>query len=189
MGIQIDPYATPIKLIRITSPQTEVTIQELVNTIRDWEDSDEGIAFGKIIDATGKDDLGGGVLTGITMTLSSQWRIKFWSGVGLGIVRGGNLVGGCDDQPIEPTGGDDTVLVLNSVSGTISEGAWTVAEKESHIADQALISKIERGRWKIENNQMIFYDEDGETPLLVFNLKDQDGQPTMDRVYERVPVT
>jgi hypothetical protein len=54
--------------------------------------------------------------------------------------------------------------------------------------DVELVRKIERGRWKIENNQMIFYDTNGTTPLLTFNLFDQVGTPTMEDVFERVEV-
>jgi hypothetical protein len=35
---------------------------------------------------------------------------------------------------------------------------------------------------------MTFYAADGLTPLLVFNLKDAAGQPTMADVFERVPL-
>jgi len=47
--------------------------------------------------------------------------------------------------------------------------------------------KIQEGRWKILNNQLIIYDNDGTTPLRVFNLKSETGQPTERNVYERVP--
>lgn len=44
------------------------------------------------------------------------------------------------------------------------------------------------GRWKIVNNQMLFYAPDNVTLLATFNLLDQNGQPTMDAVFERVLV-
>lgn len=52
--------------------------------------------------------------------------------------------------------------------------------------DTTLIRKVETGRWKIDANQMTFYDDDGSTPLLVFNLKDSTGAPTMADVFERI---
>jgi len=52
-----------------------------------------------------------------------------------------------------------------------------------------LLRKIQTNRWKIENNQLIIYDDDGETPLLVFDLKDKLGQPTEINVFERVPTS
>jgi hypothetical protein len=54
-------------------------------------------------------------------------------------------------------------------------------------ADLALVRKVETGRWKIVANTMVFYEDDGITPLLVFNLKNEAGLPAMDEVFERVP--
>ena len=51
-----------------------------------------------------------------------------------------------------------------------------------------LIRKIQTNRWKIENNQLVIYDDDGVTPLKVFNLKDKYGNPSEVNVYEREPV-
>lgn len=76
----------------------------------------------------------------------------------------------------------------------------TVAEDISvmDIATQSLVTEIqgsvdtirsiEAGRWKILNNQMLFYGSDGVTPILTFNLFDADGNPTMTDLFERVPV-
>lgn len=44
------------------------------------------------------------------------------------------------------------------------------------------------GRWKIANNQMQFYAADNTTLLATFNLFDDQGNPTMDAVFERVKV-
>lgn len=55
-------------------------------------------------------------------------------------------------------------------------------------ADLALIRKIERGRWRIVDEEMIIYDEDALTPLLRFALKDIDGIPSNVNIFERVPV-
>ncbi|RLG47589.1 MAG: hypothetical protein DRN90_04760 [Thermoproteota archaeon] len=48
--------------------------------------------------------------------------------------------------------------------------------------------KIQTNRWKIENNQLIIYDDDGVTPLIKFDLKDKLGNPAEVNVFERVPV-
>jgi len=65
----------------------------------------------------------------------------------------------------------------------------------AHDADvKAELDDLERGRkvltnrWKIENNQLVIYDDDGVTPLLRFNLKDKYGNPSEVNVYEREPV-
>lgn len=44
------------------------------------------------------------------------------------------------------------------------------------------------GRWKVENNQLTLYKEDGVTVLRTFDLKDGDGLPSSSQVFERAPV-
>lgn len=51
-----------------------------------------------------------------------------------------------------------------------------------------LTDVIEGGRWKIIDNQMIFFAQDGITPLLTFNLFDGSGLPSEINVKERVKV-
>jgi hypothetical protein len=50
------------------------------------------------------------------------------------------------------------------------------------------LKQKESGKWEIKNNQLIYYDADGVTPLKVFNLYGKDGNPTSDNPYKRVPV-
>lgn len=51
--------------------------------------------------------------------------------------------------------------------------------------DIGKILQVEKGKWKIENNQMKFYEEDGITALYTFDLFDKDGNPAMQNVFER----
>ena len=53
-------------------------------------------------------------------------------------------------------------------------------------ADVEIIRKLTTGRWEITGNQMIFYDDDGSTPFMIFNLYDQAGLPSMECIFERV---
>jgi len=55
-------------------------------------------------------------------------------------------------------------------------------------ADLAFVKQIEQGRWRIVNEQMIFYEEDGVTPKLTFDLKDINGIPSNVNIFERRPV-
>lgn len=42
------------------------------------------------------------------------------------------------------------------------------------------------GRWKIENNQMLFFSHDDDNiPIAVFNLLDDKGMPNTENVFER----
>ncbi len=55
-------------------------------------------------------------------------------------------------------------------------------------ADIDTIRIIESGRWRILNNQMVFYAEDGLTPFMTFDLFDENGLPSSIDVSERRPV-
>ena len=50
------------------------------------------------------------------------------------------------------------------------------------------ILKIEKNRWKILNDDtMVFYDDDATTPLYEFDLKNALGNADSKNVFERVP--
>ena len=138
MPIQVNYYD---KVIYITSPTTTVTVQELVDAIRAAEDTPEGMAFGgsvatltdAVTDAEGKASVGGGFLSGIVMTLKSDWYIEFWDGVVLGTVSGGNVTGGLAGRPVRcEVGSSDTALQLGAVGGVIAEtGVSGLTSEES----------------------------------------------------------
>jgi len=85
-----------VHVIQVDSPFTVVTIQDLVNQIREYEDELINLDHPKIIDASGKQDLGGGVLVGITLELLDNWRVQFEPRTGPLIesvaITGGNIV-------------------------------------------------------------------------------------------------
>ena len=70
VNITVFPYLSP-RVIQVDSPQTEATLQGLIDAIRDWEDDADHTQFDTLIDAAGKEDLGGGVTVGITATLQN----------------------------------------------------------------------------------------------------------------------
>lgn len=83
------------RIIEVAAPTTEITVQELINAIRDWEDELLNFDTPKIADASGKEDLGGGLQVGITLKLFN-WKLKFEARSGPVwvdcSVSGGNLV-------------------------------------------------------------------------------------------------
>lgn len=107
--------------------QTEVTIQELVNAIREWEDELCNMEVEKIMDAAGKQDLGGGVLVGITLELVNDWRIQFEDRSPPDTiackVSGGNLVAtnSYNNNPIKPSAYTQ-VTISQSTSAAQTEG-------------------------------------------------------------------
>jgi hypothetical protein len=53
----------------VQAPSTEITLQDLHDTLTSLEDEPAGMSYEQIIRSTGKDSLGGGVYVGITSTL------------------------------------------------------------------------------------------------------------------------
>jgi len=59
------------------------------------------------------------------------------------------------------------------------------AKLEELKANIEFIKQIEGGRWKIVNNQMIFYEDTNGTEVARFDLFDSSGKPTTIDVTER----
>jgi len=168
-----------------------VSIQDLINAIRDWEDSAEGITVASVANAYGKQGLTENTSVGITLELINNWRIQFeaqseWT---ICYVEGGNIVAINDygNDPIKPSAFINVVIAQSS-SATISGGNWSDAEKTSLINNMELIRQLNSGKWHIINNQMIFYEDDNQTEIMRFNLFDSSGNPSVLSVAERVRV-
>ncbi len=109
-------------IIEVPAPDTTLDMQFLINEIRDTEDElNPGMAHPKIADASGKDDLGGGIYTAITVRLLDNWRVRFEARTELTqcTISGGNLVGGPGGNPIAPSAYTQ-VVQLSSASGVIA---------------------------------------------------------------------
>jgi len=125
MGLLFDEIN---QIITVESPDTEITMQNLINGVRDYEDNVEGMDIPKIANASGKEALGGGTLVGITVTLI-DWKLKFEDRAGPDYIicnaTGGNLVTydtGTSSyiNPIEPAT-YVTVVITASSSATLQE--------------------------------------------------------------------
>jgi hypothetical protein len=53
--------------------------------------------------------------------------------------------------------------------------------------DQKMARYIHTGRWIVDenNNQMIFYEDDNVTEVARYDLKDKNGNPTVESIFER----
>lgn len=117
------------QIIDITAPQTEVDGQELANQIRNAEDDFTGMAYYHIANMSGKEDLGGGVITGITIELIPDWQIRFWEGNYTARITGTNLIGGLGGNPVAYTPGVQ-VLIIQSASSTLVYGSGGLTQAE-----------------------------------------------------------
>lgn len=101
-------FDIPNKLIIVADSVTTVTVQDLVNAIRNFEtDNPDQETFAEV---SGKEDIETGVVNvAITLRLTDDWRVQFEDRAGPANVRcrvtGGNLlaVNTFDDDPIAPS--------------------------------------------------------------------------------------
>jgi hypothetical protein len=105
------------KQIEVSSPQVVITAQDLINDIRDFEYSWDGMAYERIADASGKEDLGNGVSVGITVSLLSPWQILWYIGNYIATISGGNLVGGLggDNREAQLHQEDSEILLIMQI--------------------------------------------------------------------------
>jgi hypothetical protein len=106
--ITIDWTASP-RIIEVAAPSVEITMQDLYDTVRTIASTAAALGENEVIDGSGKESLGGGVLVGLTIKLLNA-KVKFEDRDGpswtVCDVSGGNLVAvdgnGDSMSPIEP---------------------------------------------------------------------------------------
>jgi hypothetical protein len=124
------PYVADItffkydRVIRINLPETEASIQDILNQIRDYEDELDFLDYGHIANAYGKQSLGSGAYVGITLELINNWRIQYQDRAAgptvTAYITGGNLVAinDYDNNPVKPSD-YVTVVIAQSTSPSI----------------------------------------------------------------------
>ena len=163
------------RVITVKAPDTEVTIQQLINTIRDWEDELVNTEVPKVADASGKDDLGGGLQVGITLKLLN-WKVKFEDRSGPNYidcgVSGGNLVAvDANNQSMNPIAPAAyvTVTVAKAVSAALiaAIAEWTQTQKDSLFADTGTLktdtTTIKTEIDKVQHSSAGEYERDKES--------------------------
>jgi hypothetical protein len=124
--VTIDWVSSP-RLLTVDATSVEISVQEIVDTCRYLEDTTPGENYEYLIDAAGKEPLGGTTSVGITATLNNC-QIAFEARPGpnwvLCTISGGNIVAidalGAELDPRAPTA-FVTVDRAASSSATISE--------------------------------------------------------------------
>lgn len=169
--------------------QTQVTIQDLVNQIRDYEDELDYMDYPKICDAFGKQSLGGGTFVGITLQLLNDWRLAFEARPGpntvLCTVSGGNLVATnqYNNNPIKPTAFTQVVIAQSS--------SPTIIKAES---DTTLLYLMEQSIGTHRGSGSYFYwdpqngddSNDGSSPTQAVKTFSQAQSLTGDGTYDTI---
>ena len=125
--IQVNPLTSPRIITIPEADGTEITIQSLVNQIRDWEDEQCNLAYPYILKATGKEVLDTETLVGITATLINA-KVKFEERTSETdcAIYGGNLVAvDADGAPMNAVqySNNVTVTMTKSSSATMVQSA------------------------------------------------------------------
>ena len=139
--LTIDPQASP-RLITIASPTTIITVQEIYDWCREWEQTEEGMAFPLLILAGGKESLGGIKSVGITATFQNV-QIEFEARAGPSYaecrITDGNLVAiddvGSDISPLNPTAYVYAIIERDTSAALVETGTSGLTPTESNQLD------------------------------------------------------
>lgn len=178
------------KLIGVPQADAQpLLVQDLVNAIRTEEASERGIAYDQILDASGKEDLGGGVYTGITAGLRSTWKLNFAGGAYQATIGGGNVA---DVLARVNNTGSPQVLALSSAAATIISGSggsvptaaqnaaavWASVLEGTLTAEQMqriLLAALAGKRAGLGTATEQYMAQDGTTPRVTFTPTDASG--------------
>lgn len=159
-------------IINITSPQTELAIQDLANAIANEEATVTGMSYpansnpgiARLEGKIPKDDPPT-VFSQIEIILYPPWQVQFWGGSGLTSVTGGSLTGGLNAVPIKATGtAGDITRFTAPVDGTlvqsqkIDETHGAVTGNRSMTNQKHIISDPDTSEtvleWDVENSSI-----------------------------------
>ena len=146
--ITINWSASPriIEIAKNGAESTILTIQDLYDTLRDKASQDLAMGYMEIVDGSGKEDLGGEILVGLTLKLLNA-KVKFENRISPTIctVRGGNLVAidenGYTMSPIEPST-NVTVIISQSSSATLIGVSGLTTEENSQLMKTLTVAKF-----------------------------------------------
>lgn len=148
----------------INIPQADaqpLLVQDLVNAIRAEEASARGIAYGKILDATGKADLGGGAYTGITAALTGAWKLNFAAGSYQAAIDGGNLADGLNR--IANTGSPQVLLRASAAATVVNSAGGATAPTASQVATAVWAQALEGALTAEQIQRLVLAALTGET--------------------------
>jgi len=143
--VTVDGTLSP-RIITVLSPSTDISVQDLHDTLRDFEDSFLGMTYESIVSSGGKETLDAqGTKVGITTTLLNA-KLAFEARPGPAfvqcIVSGGNLVSlDTNDLPVEPiqTTAYTQVVRTSSSSATLVEQGVV---QQSSFNDYVLVDAV-----------------------------------------------
>lgn len=170
-----------------------VDIQELYDKIKTEEVFNHiSVTTPTIATATGKDPLGGSEFTGITLTLNAPWKMKSLTSPGSATIikiSGGNFITSDGSAFFDPVINIHYDRSLSTSPAAIGLSAILTSLSAMQL-DVTFIKKLKSNRRKLDDvaNTLTFYDDDGVTPILVLDVTDFTGTPSVTVQAEVVPV-
>jgi len=129
--------------VQLATCECMISVQSIVNAVRTYE---PGLCFiddVKIIDATGKDDIGCCNSTAITMTMQNCWRIRGFCGYACQtnvIISGGNLAFVCCVPPVVAVANVTYVIGNSTAPGLSGSIAVDVTKVRRYLTNKKSIT-------------------------------------------------
>lgn len=187
---EFDPANKYIKLADLNT----IKAQDIYNEAKQWEASNQGMVHPCPLMSTGYAPLGGGAYTDKIFMLTNGWKLKPYSGTYILTILGTIITDDESPRIVPPDSGQVQVVFQVVSQGIIAAPVVTDQDKQDianlvwqhttglNLSNRVfLLKKIETNRWRIANNQLIIYDDDGTTPLKVFNLSGEQTKPYSER--------
>lgn len=169
----------PNKLMLVNEGVTAIDVE--IDLYSDWKEWAQLYDHGKYLPAmraVGGDPTTAGRALGATFFLVNGWRVRTWDGDHRLTVIG-NLFTEEGEPPFVPVTGPHTTIIESNVSNLVdrltrleqlptAEEVWATPEADVMV----LAAKILRNKTVTDPNtgQMIVYDDDGLTPLMVASI-------------------
>ena len=119
--------------IDVDAGVTAIDCGRLYEAIKQAQASETGVIYRPIAIGSGRNTLGFGVRTALTLELLTPWQIRFPAGNYSVTISGGNLIGGPNGAPLADCPGVTIVVIQSAAATIVSE--TTTAAAVTDIAD------------------------------------------------------
>lgn len=123
------------RVVLVPESVAKVTCQEIYDQCRGYEDEPGNLDIGALVAGSGKDDLGGGRYTGVTVKLINDWRLQFEARTEWTIcwVTGGNLiaVNQYENVPIKPSAYVNVIIAQSTEAALLEAESSGLTQEET----------------------------------------------------------
>lgn len=182
-------------LTHITGVYYRLNVDDFRLTLKDIEDSEDGIIFPDTHRHNTEVTIGG-ITLARTVEIINDYTVTFEDGQYAVIFTGAN------NNILDVLNFNQVSVQSSNTAGLIVSGSGITEQDKTDIGNEVwtntygedvsnkidYVKQIQNNRWKIADNQLIIYGDNGIIPMHIFNLYNKDGDPSETEVYERVPV-